>query len=159
MSAIYERSQMQLDDFVHAMPQCVGQVGAVFSISGQIAGVDAFDFADTFAKAAPEAIRSYARIDAMESPAAAGTNGVASAGAVPCFLDNIGGANTTRFKALGLGDDLRLNGLRHWLGPRSKSRSRSFTSFRFRARCIATNKNEHPRRSQNGNRRVRRTFH
>ena len=68
MSAIYERSQVQLDDFVHAMPQCDEQVGAVFSIGGQVVGFDAFDSAETFAKASPKLIRSYA-VDAMESAA------------------------------------------------------------------------------------------
>jgi len=109
MSAIFERSQTQLDDLVLAMPRYDRQVGAVFSIGGQIAGFDAFDSAETFAKAAPKLIRSYA-VDAMESPPVASANGL-TADAVRGFLDDIGGATTTRFKALGMGDDLRLNGL------------------------------------------------
>jgi hypothetical protein len=60
MSAIYESSQKPLDDFVRAKPRHEGQVGAVFSIHGRIAGIDVFDCADTFDKAAPKLIRSYA---------------------------------------------------------------------------------------------------
>jgi hypothetical protein len=109
MSAIYERSQMRLDDFVHAMQRQHGQVGAVFSIGGQVAGVDIFDSADTFTKIAPKLVRSYA-LDALESVGAPNTSRVTT-DAVRAFLDGIAAASSTRFKALGLGDDLRLEGL------------------------------------------------
>lgn len=109
MSAIYERSQARLNDFIRAMPRRDRQVGAVFSIGSQVAGIDAFDSADTFTKAAPKLIRSYA-VDAMESPATVVSKGLAS-DAVRAFLDDVAVASTTRFKALGLGDDLRLSGL------------------------------------------------
>jgi hypothetical protein len=44
MSAIYERTQTSLDEFVRPMPRRGGQVGAVFSIGGRVVGVDAFDY-------------------------------------------------------------------------------------------------------------------
>jgi hypothetical protein len=106
MSAIYEHTRTRLNEFVRAMPRRGGQVGAVFSIGGWVVGVDAFDSTDTFTKAAPKLIRSYA-VDALESPAA--TNELAT-DAVRAFLGNIAIADVTRFKALGLGDDLRLSG-------------------------------------------------
>jgi hypothetical protein len=109
MAAIYERSQTQLGEYIKAMPRLDRQVGAVFSICGQIAGVDVFDCADTFAKAAPKLIRSYA-IDAMERHTA-GLDTGPSTNAIRAFLDEITNANVTRFKAVGLGDDLRLNSL------------------------------------------------
>ena len=91
------------------MPRCERQVGAVVSINGQIVGLDVFDCADTFTGQAAKLIRSYG-IDAMDRPSTTVGNGP-TADAVRAFLDEVGGANTTRFKALGLGDDLRLDGL------------------------------------------------
>lgn len=108
MSAIYESSQEPLDDFVRAMPRQQGQVGAVFSIHGRIAGIDVFDCADTFVKAAPKLMRSYA-LDALET-APPSVNNETDSDTVRAFLEDIEGANVTRFKALGLGDDLRLKG-------------------------------------------------
>ena len=108
MSAIYESSREPLEDFVAEMPQHQGQVGAVFAIHGRIAGIDVFDYADTFVKAAPKLMRSYA-LDALES-APPSANNEAHSDSVRAFLDDIEGANVSRFKALGLGDDLRLKG-------------------------------------------------
>jgi hypothetical protein len=109
MAAIYERSHARLDDFVHAMPRRDRQVGAIFSLNGQVAGVDIFDCANTFVKLSAKLIRSYA-IDAMESPATTDSDGPTT-DAVRAFLDDIADATATRVKALGLGDDLRLGGL------------------------------------------------
>jgi hypothetical protein len=107
MAKIYERSQARLDEFVRAMPRGGNQVGAVFSISGKIAGVDIFDSPDTFDKALPKLIRSYA-VDALERPVEAATN-ILTADAVRDFLDDIALVDVNRFKAVGLGDDLRFN--------------------------------------------------
>jgi hypothetical protein len=109
MAAIYERSHARLDDFVHAMPRRDRQVGAVFSINAQVAGVDIFDCANTFTKVSAKLIRSYA-IDAMESPATTDSDRP-NTDSVRAFLDDVAGATATRVKALGLGDDLRLGGL------------------------------------------------
>jgi hypothetical protein len=109
MAAIYEQSQARLGEYIKAVPRLDRQVGAVFSICGQIAGVDIFDSPDTFAKAAAKLIRSYA-IDAIERHTP-GLDTRPSTDAVRTFLDEIANANVTRFKAVGLGDDLRLNGL------------------------------------------------
>jgi hypothetical protein len=108
MSAIYERTQTKLDEFIRAMPRRGGQVGAVFSIGGRVAGIDVFDSTDTFAKAAPKLVRSYA-VDALERRTVSVTNELAT-DAVRAFLGDIADAGVTRFKALGVGDDLRLAG-------------------------------------------------
>jgi hypothetical protein len=107
MGEIYERNQTHLNDFVRAMPRTDNQVGAVFSICGKIVGVDVFDCTDTFTKAAPKLIRSYA-VDALESPVEAATETVTT-DAVRAFLGDIAAADINRFKAVGLGDDLRFN--------------------------------------------------
>ncbi len=109
MSAIYERSKARLDDFVRAMPRRNRQVGAVFSIDGRVSGLDVVDRCQTFAEIAPKLIRSYA-IDALESPTAASTSATGNTG-IRSFLGQVALASVTRFKALGLGDDLRLDGL------------------------------------------------
>ncbi len=107
MAAIYERSQARLNGFVRAMPQNDKQVGAVFSIGNKIAGVDVFDSPDTFDKAAPKLIRSYA-VDALESLVEAATDSL-TADAARVFLDNLAVVDVNRFKAVGLGDDLRFS--------------------------------------------------
>jgi hypothetical protein len=108
MSAIYESNRTRLDGFVQGMRQINGQVGAVFSINGKIAGVDIFHDADTFAKAAPKLMRSYA-IDALDASREVTTSDPETT-AVPAFLDDISRVSSTSFKAVGLGNDLRFNG-------------------------------------------------
>jgi ARG and Rhodanese-Phosphatase-superfamily-associated Protein domain len=53
-------------------------------------------------------MRSYG-LDALESAAPPASNEV-DADTVRAFLDDIASADVTRFKALGLGEDLRLKG-------------------------------------------------
>lgn len=108
MSELYENNQTKLNEFVKAMPRTEKQVGAVFLIGGKIVGLDAFDSANTFAKAAPKLMRSYA-IDALDNPAKAATNDSAK-DVVQSFLNEIAAVDPARFKAVGLGDDLRFNG-------------------------------------------------
>lgn len=106
MAAIYEHSRGSLDDFVRALPPRQGQVGAVFSIGGQVAGLDAFECAATYARVAAKLLRSYA-VDALEAPA--GT--FANDDAAHAFMADVAESGVGRFKALGLGHDLRLEGL------------------------------------------------
>src|SRR5262249_7113631 len=102
-------SRESLADFVRAVPLCDGQIGAVFSICGQVVGLDVFDCEHTFAKTAAKLIRSYA-VDALESSAI--SDGLAPTNdSVRAFLDDVSSAASMRFKALGIGHDIRLNGL------------------------------------------------
>ena len=108
MSELYERTKGRLDEFVRAVPHHDKQIGAIFSIGGRVSGLDAFDSAKTYAKAAPKLIRSHA-VDALEIPATTLKSEPANE-TVRDFLTEIAAMEVTRFKGVGLGDDLRFNG-------------------------------------------------
>ena len=55
MSDIYERYTKRIDDYVGAFAAIDRQVGAVFTINGNIIGFDLFDSPATFKKLLPEA--------------------------------------------------------------------------------------------------------
>lgn len=69
MSAIYERHEATLDDYVEKLSLESGQVGAIFVTGPRQFGMDLFDRHETFAAFFPKLVRSYA-IDAMERPPA-----------------------------------------------------------------------------------------
>ncbi len=69
MSAIYERHEATLDDYVEKFSLEADQVGAVFVTGPRQLGMDLFDRHETFAAFFPKLVRSYA-IDAMERPPA-----------------------------------------------------------------------------------------
>ena len=66
MSAIYERHASSLESFVRAFDCQNGQCGAVFAISGQIAGLEIFDYPEVMRRFYRKLIRSYA-LDALDS--------------------------------------------------------------------------------------------
>ena len=66
MSDIYERYTKRIDDYVGAFAAIDRQVGAVFTINGNIVGFDLFDFSGTFKKLLPKLVRSYA-LDAIDT--------------------------------------------------------------------------------------------
>ena len=67
MSAIYERHEATLDDYVEKLSLESDQVGAIFVTGPRQLGMDLFDRHETFAAFFPKLVRSYA-IDAMERP-------------------------------------------------------------------------------------------
>ena len=93
-----------MDEYVKGLPASEHQVGAVFAIAGEVVGLDLFDADTTFQALAESLVRSYA-LDALESP---DSDGTATADAVEAFLKAVAAAPSVSFKAVGLGDDLRL---------------------------------------------------
>ena len=69
MSAIYERHEATLDDYVEKLSLDRDQIGAIFVTGPRQFGMDLFDRHETFAAFFPKLVRSYA-IDAMERPPA-----------------------------------------------------------------------------------------
>ena len=69
MSAIYERHEATLDDYVEKLSLKSDQTGAIFVTGPRQFGMDLFDRPETFAAFFPKLVRSYA-IDAMERPPA-----------------------------------------------------------------------------------------
>lgn len=103
--ALYDQQQDQLGKFRAAFAPASGQVGAVFAINGQIAGLELFDAQATFAKVMKKLVESYA-LDALDVD-------VPKASTVPPeivhdFLQQIATAEPRTFKAVGVGNDLRV---------------------------------------------------
>ena len=106
MAAMYEQHETDVEAFVAALPARPRQRGAVFAINGVIVGCDLFDSAETFAKLLPKIVRSYA-LDALDKREPQAFTPVARE-AVVAFLNSVAGAQTQRFPALGIGEDVRL---------------------------------------------------
>ena len=65
MSAMFEASNVALDEFVAAFTPVERQVGAVFFVNGRAAGLELFDAPRPWRTLAPKLIRSYA-LDALD---------------------------------------------------------------------------------------------
>ena len=156
MSAIFEMNQKTLNDFVREMPVSERQVGAVFSIGGSVVGLDAFDSVRTFAKAAPKLMRSYA-VDAMENGTDASAKKPADE-AVQSFLKGVAAADASRFKAVGLGDDLRFKGL-HLTGAALALSDQIVHVVAFPGSLYESHDEQAPRPAHMTSARTRRTFH
>ena len=106
-AAMYETHAKRLDDFVQALRPAVEQCGAAFAINGRLVGLDLFDARATFAKQAKTLVTSYA-LDAIDEFAA----DAPAARDADCatLLSDVLRADCRAFKAIGLGEDLRLAG-------------------------------------------------
>jgi len=106
MSAIYERHASLLESYVRSFDCQDGQCGAVFAISGQIVGLEIFDYPEVLRRFFKKLIRSYAldALDASETAKAMNPEGVSAftqkVARVPCLVE----------PALGHGKDVRFNG-------------------------------------------------
>ena len=105
-SAIYDKQRGNLDRFVDGLKPVEGQVGAVFAIRGQIAGLDVFDSPRTWTLLMPKLVRSYG-LDALDQ----GIGGDGFAEPNPRrFLEAVSRATCTVYPAVGAGRDLRVEG-------------------------------------------------
>ena len=105
-SAMYDKQRGNLDRFVDGISPIDGQVGAVFAIRGQIAGLDVFDSPRTWALLMPKLLRSYG-LDALDL----GIGGDGFAEPNPRrFVEAASRARCTVYPAIGAGRDLRVEG-------------------------------------------------
>ena len=107
MSDIYERYTKRIDDYVGAFAAIDRQVGAVFTINGNIIGFDLFDSPGTFKKLLPKLVRSYA-LDVIETDTKKAV--APSRQAVEELLFEIAQAEPKTFPASGDGVDVRFTG-------------------------------------------------
>ncbi len=105
-SAMFDHQRHTLDRFVDAIKPLDGQVGAIFAIRGQIAGLDVFDAPQTWAALMPKLVRSYG-LDALDM--SIGGDGFAQPDPLR-FLDAVSRARCTVYPAIGAGHDLRFEG-------------------------------------------------
>jgi hypothetical protein len=107
MSAVFEKVDPGLDEFVCAFTPLERQVGAVFYINGRAAGLELFDAADTWRQLSAKLIRSFAvdAIDLQRRRAA-----TSNTPAPPAFVAAIASSAASSFAAVGEGDDVRFSG-------------------------------------------------
>jgi hypothetical protein len=106
MADIYERFSGSVEEYVQAVTPVDGQAGAVFALNGEVAGMDLFDAGSTLRNLLPKLVRSYA-LDAIETAQATDVPGPEAASA---FLEIVGAAGARSFPAVGLGEDVRVQG-------------------------------------------------
>ena len=108
MSDIYEDHSERLNAFVEQINPLPNQVGAVFALGSDLVSVEVFDSPVTFTKLLPKLLRSYG-LDAIEPNA--NDKAPPSLEQVSAWLAGTGQIEPTRFKAIGLGDDIRMDGV------------------------------------------------
>jgi hypothetical protein len=105
-AAMYEKAQRQLAEFQERLVAVPRQAGALFTINGVVAGLDLFDSQVTWRRSMRKLVQSYG-LDALDQA----DGPVSDAGPQPeRFLAAVKGATCERFRALGLGEDVRISG-------------------------------------------------
>ena len=104
MEDSYEQVRPRLNEFIGAFAAQDGQVGALFTINGEISGLDLFDSHDTISKLMPKLVGSYA-IDALDrfNPVSEAPEGSIARE----FLNVVAAAQVSAHEAVGMGTDLR----------------------------------------------------
>ncbi len=105
MSDVYEQEKVRLNEYVNAVRPGAGQCGAVFAIDGKVVGLEVFDSPGTYARYLPKLVRSYA-MDAAETRRPNPVLPVEEA--VRRFIAEMTAAATQSFRALGEGEDVRI---------------------------------------------------
>ncbi len=105
MSDVYAHVSQDTSAFREAFRAGPRQVGGVFAIDGRPAGVELFDAPATFASTLGRLVESYA-LDAIETQAA--SPATASREAADQLLHRASAAAATTMKAVGEGEDVRL---------------------------------------------------
>jgi hypothetical protein len=109
MSEIYRKEAPSLEKYAKHFELTGSQVGAVFMINGQVAGMDCFGKPETFAKVFEKLVESYA-LDAIDSSgkdrekAKNGTKTEAGK-----FIEASSGCRVEARQSVGLGTDCRLD--------------------------------------------------
>ena len=105
-AAMYDGFRSKLDGFLEQLEAVPRQVGALFAINGIVAGIDVFDSQATWRRSMHKLVQSYG-LDALDqSPLR-----VPDAKPQPKrFLATLKKAPQERFPAIGMGEDVRING-------------------------------------------------
>lgn len=108
MADVFEGRAADLGAYERELCPLPHQVGAVFFVGGEVSGLDLFDAPSTLAKLWGKLVGSYA-LDALEVSGGAQPEAPRRALA-EAFLEAVSLARPETFPALGLGDDVRLEG-------------------------------------------------
>jgi hypothetical protein len=106
VAALYEKAHRNLEEFQEKLEAIPRQAGALFTINGIVAGMDLFDSPATWRKSMHKLVQSYG-LDALDS-----THGpVSDTKPRPqTFLKTVQATPREQFKAIGLGEDVRISG-------------------------------------------------
>jgi hypothetical protein len=107
MADIYAGAETRLSDYDEAFRPVERQVGAVFAINGQVAGMELFDAPAAFAAYLPKLVKSYA-LDALDLKR--GEIRAVESESIYRFLGQLASARQERYPASGAGEDVRLEG-------------------------------------------------
>lgn len=111
MASMFEAHEGNLEEYAAALQAVANQVGAVFLINGQIAGIELFDHTTTMNKMMPKLVKSYA-LDAIDtSPRSEPSDRTPLT--TEEFLKHLPTAQVRSFPAIGEGNDLRLTDERY----------------------------------------------
>ena len=105
-AAMYDGSRMKLDEFLEKLEAVPRQAGAIFTINGVVAGIDVFDSQATWRKSMRKLVESYG-LDALDHVAAPASDAKPQP---KRFLATLKKTPQERFPAIGLGEDVRING-------------------------------------------------
>jgi hypothetical protein len=104
MEEIFKKHQVRIEDFIREISLQKNQIGAIFGIDGEIAGMDCFEEPGVFEKIFPKLLRSYA-LDAIDSSWPAERE-IDKAFAYT-FVNSISRATFESYPAVGMGEDYR----------------------------------------------------
>jgi hypothetical protein len=117
MEAMFVDHAVSIDDFVEGLAPCPEQVGAIFALGDRVAGLDLFGSGALLRKLLPKLVRSYA-LDAIDAGAHDDSAGdekrtrdehPSRRVAAQHFVKRCAGAHRKGVKALGLGEDVRID--------------------------------------------------
>jgi hypothetical protein len=103
--AVYARAKNRTAEFVAGLRWHPGQHGAVFAINGELVGSELFDCSATLSKVMPKLVESYA-LDAIDVDEVRST--MPPKEIVQAFLEHIRTVPGRSFRAVGEGEDIRL---------------------------------------------------
>ena len=133
MSAMFDKLDRPLEDFVNAFPAAERQVGAVFLVTGRLCGFELFDAPRTWRQLSSKLVRSYA-LDAIDHQTL--VNPPEGSTEARALIDAVASSRAAVFQALGEGDDVRFNS-RHVTGAALVARGRAIHVSAFSTTKIA----------------------
>ena len=107
MSDVYKHVHGDIGEYRKAFRAGRRQVGAVFAINGRPVGLEMFDSPETFASTLGRLVESYA-LDAIEETGQ--STALPDAARASVFVARTAGARSEVAKAVGEGEDVRLEG-------------------------------------------------
>ena len=107
MAEIYKKERPAIDDYLKNFKMLELQIGAIFQINGNVAGIESFGKSDTFEKTFKKIVESYAldAIDWYDSK----FDKIGSQAKVVAFLKTIKTVQADSHQSVGLGTDYRID--------------------------------------------------